>query len=148
MAVFLIFATQKVVFAVFLYSMKYAHLNGNAKDILLSVCFWRKPTHRRPSTLLSHTSGSNHPLVPVLKRNQNRSSGGDTLDGDRSSKNTLSSSVLTRDYYELKASHGVEIIGKPDEAFRTPGANINSGRSTPKTVRGKKRRDTISTWGF
>ena len=52
----------------------------------------------------------------------------------------------------MKASHGVEIIGKPDEAFRAPGANINSGRSTPrgdsKTVRGKKRRDTISTWGF
>ncbi|PSR70471.1 hypothetical protein PHLCEN_2v13622 [Hermanssonia centrifuga] len=48
-----------------------------------------------------------------------------------------------RDYYEAKTQgKGVQIIGRPDEAFRRP-------EEVVKNIKSKKdKRSTISTWGF
>ncbi|KAJ3553835.1 hypothetical protein NM688_g3403 [Phlebia brevispora] len=81
------------------------------KDVISAWRFWRRP---RRAHVLHVSSPTTNPLVPILRaKGETR----DLMTTDRSSKNTYSSSMLMKDYYETKA-RGVEIIGRPEDAFR------------------------------
>ncbi|THG98813.1 hypothetical protein EW026_g3434 [Hermanssonia centrifuga] len=117
MALFLIFVSQRDIFRAWCFWSKYKY--DNTRSSTLS-----RPIYRRPSQF----------VAPALSSNE-------TLRADRSSKGKSQDSM--RDYYEAKTQgKGVQIIGRPDEAFRRP-------EEVVKNIKSKKdKRSTISTWGF
>lgn len=114
--VFLLLATQKVHWITYVATLPHNSPHHLTQRIIF---FWRRPA----SALSTRMVSPNQPNIPFLPAGDNVR---DTMNTDRTSKNTYSSSIMLRDYYEAKA-HGVEIIGRPDEAF--PGAHNAAPRS-------------------
>lgn len=108
MALFLIFVSHPVSIPLISFLQLSSSLPQN---VLNTWLFWRRNKSTPPNRLQSPIHRNGSVVLPALGFN------GTTIVSDAASANTQKESSL-REYYESKVNgRGVEIIGKPEEAF-------------------------------
>lgn len=111
MALFLIFVSHPVRIPVVPNKLPVTHYLSVHQNVFRTWCFWRRHHSTTPAKLQSSLQRNGSVVLPTLGFN-----GTSTVSDTASAKTHKDPS--SREYYEAKANgRGVEIIGKPEEAF-------------------------------